>query len=267
MDIRTYYQKFMPIELTVKFLSLAMPGRFQFREFSFGYRIDGKEVYSRWLSFEDEVQLREAIERKAPLRIDVGAFYGTEPRLRPTQAEMFPIRREFVIDIDISDYDDVRDCTCGSHISAVKLCKMCWPFIAVAVEVIDYSLRKKFGLRDLIWFFSGRRGVHCWVTDIESSTFNDSYRTAIASYFEPWEKTHQWSSVRHILKPGMLAEFKPLHGDLLFDRFERMIRTRALNLNHPDVKRTVIIICKPRDHMKLTKDIRAAIDDKNNFQV
>ena len=40
------------------------------------------------------------------------------------------MQRELVIDIDISDYDEVRTCGSGGHI-----CNRCWPFMAVAIQV------------------------------------------------------------------------------------------------------------------------------------
>lgn len=40
------------------------------------------------------------------------------------------MQRELVIDIDISDYDELRTCGSGGHI-----CTKCWPFMAVAIQV------------------------------------------------------------------------------------------------------------------------------------
>lgn len=45
-------------------------------------------------------------------------------------SEFRPVQRELVIDIDISDYDELRTCGSGGHI-----CSKCWPFMAVAVQV------------------------------------------------------------------------------------------------------------------------------------
>lgn len=41
-----------------------------------------------------------------------------------------PVQRELVIDIDMTDYDELRTCGSGGHI-----CSKCWPFIAVAIQV------------------------------------------------------------------------------------------------------------------------------------
>lgn len=45
-------------------------------------------------------------------------------------ADFRPVQRELVIDIDISDYDELRTCGSGGHI-----CAKCWPFMAVAIQV------------------------------------------------------------------------------------------------------------------------------------
>lgn len=49
-------------------------------------------------------------------------------------ADFKPSQRELVIDIDISDYDELRTCGSGGHI-----CSRCWPFMAVAIQVCSFS--------------------------------------------------------------------------------------------------------------------------------
>jgi len=260
MDLRTYYTRFMPIKEVAHMLSIAMPGRFAFREFSFGFQKEGAEVYVRWQSFADVHKFEEEVRRRGPSRIDVGPYYGAEPRLRYTEAEMLPLRREFVIDIDVDDYGVLRSCNCAA------ICTHCWPLVAVAAQTVDFLLRRKFGLTDLQWFFSGRRGVHCWCLDTEAAVFTDTFRQAICDYFNVWSARSAWSSAAEMLaiKPEALQEFRPLVERILRPRFERLVAKGVIDLGEPSLRSALLTLCKPRENATLARAALSALTLPDN---
>lgn len=82
-----------------------------------------------------------------------------------------------VFDIDMTDYDDVRICCTGASI-----CPRCWGYMTMAVKTVDIALREDFGFNNIMWVYSGRRGVHCWVCDPSARALTNEARTAVVEY-------------------------------------------------------------------------------------
>jgi DNA primase small subunit len=79
----------------------------------------------------------------------------------------------------MTDYDSVRQCC-----SDKKICKRCWAFIVLAAKVVDAILRADFGFSQLLWVYSGRRGIHCWVSDRAALELNDDQRKSIVGWID-----------------------------------------------------------------------------------
>lgn len=85
------------------------------------------------------------------------------------------------------------------------MCKRCWKFITVAVKVLDDLLRSlsyppplplklpltrpltctaDFGFTHILWVYSGRRGIHAWISDSSAMNLTDEQRSAIVRYID-----------------------------------------------------------------------------------
>ena len=149
---------------------------FSKREFSFTIQDD---IYIRYQSFKDVTEFTSAIQKRQPHKIDIGAVFSLPPKEHNSvKPEAFKtVERELVFDIDMTDYDDIRKCCSGANI-----CLRCWPYMTMAVKVVDEILREDFGFRHILWIYSGRRGVHCWVCDKEARELTNEARSAIVDY-------------------------------------------------------------------------------------
>ena len=146
------------------------------REFSFTLEND---VYCRYLCFKNAEDFKKVLIDKSPHKIDIGAVFNVPPKNHSsTEKRVFiPVEKELVFDIDMTDYDNVRTCCEGA-----KVCTKCWTYMACATHVLNDVLTKDFGFNCLLWVFSGRRGIHCWVGDEEARTMTNEMRSAVTEY-------------------------------------------------------------------------------------
>lgn len=225
--LKVYYGRLFPYADMFKWLSYGNDGKhpgcdqsyFGRREFSF--TLDNN-IYLRFQSFNNASELEKAIKEKCPFKIDIGAIYNVDPAKRHAYAQgndnFTPTEKELVFDIDISDYDDVRRCC-----KEANVCSNCWPLMTVAIKVIDASLREDFGFNHILWVYSGRRGVHCWVCDAKARRLNNEQRAAIADYFRVYKgnenNNRKVSFMGRALHPFLVRSYT----DVLKDFFENKL--------------------------------------------
>lgn len=159
--LHTYYSRLFPYEMFHTWLSYGASSTnknnsFSHREFSFTLKTPrDEEIYARYQSFSTSDQLKNALLKQNPIKIDIGAVFSHPPKDKNSISEQKfqPEKREFILDIDMTDYDDVRKCGC----TGAQMCHVCWPLMEMALLVVEKSLGDDFGFRHILWVYSGRR--------------------------------------------------------------------------------------------------------------
>ena len=217
--LRLYYGRIFPAELMCKWLGYgtqneksAADNLLCRREFSFTI---AQDVYIRYLSFENADALRKGLCAQLPHKIDIGAVFTADPRDHKKFKLFEPVQREFLIDIDLTDYEFL-DC----DVKKIETCDRCWPIMALAARALNQILVKDFGFEHLLFVYSGRRGIHCWVCDSRARVMPNDVRSAVADYLSP--KLNAATGRLSIAQP-MHPSLRRAYDDLLEPFFKETI--------------------------------------------
>ncbi|KAL8276227.1 hypothetical protein RQP46_011388 [Phenoliferia psychrophenolica] len=193
----TYYRNLFPFKPLFLWLNQDTTPKKSFINREFALTLQN-EVYIRYNSFTTADELKREICRQNPARFEIGPIYSGKPKDRKAllKSAFKPQLRELVFDIDMTDYDEIRTC-CQDK----AMCKRCWRFISMAVKVLDRTLRDDFGFNHLLWVYSGRRGIHCWISDPSALSMTDEQRKAIVNYLEVIKGGSQMDKKVNLTRP------------------------------------------------------------------
>ncbi len=138
------------------------------REFGF----DLSTGFTRYIFFDNIESFKAYVKTKNPLSIHIGDISISKNN----------IRKELVFDIDLDDFTykekNIRLCCEGEK----KLCNKCWPLLILTYEILKLVLTDIFGFENIRFYFSGSKGIHCWVFDTKVLNFNENDRNEIINF-------------------------------------------------------------------------------------
>lgn len=189
-----------------------------------------KGCYRRWFDCAREEDLQKFVLHPQFGKLNVGAMFDKRPGLRwkcPSGSEPKPIQKEFVVDVDMDDYEYL-----GLKKTDIEACDAAFAIVGVGLEVVIDVLRKQFGFQHILPVYSGRRGAHLWVCDKRACLMTDPQRKAIIDFLKPGQKTH--ASGRKTFKwllqyPSFGSPENPMQKQGLFSRIVyKFFRTVAV---------------------------------------
>ena len=216
--MKIYYDHYFPHEYFFLWLGKGDIEKFQRREFSFTLQND---AYLRFQSFASWQQFKNKLIYFLPKKIDIGAIYNVLPSEHKTAQKFIPEQKEIVFDIDMTDYDDIRTCC-----QDTKICSKCWKYMIVAYEILDKTLKEDFGYENLIYVFSGRRGIHCWLCDDKARECKDNVRNSIAKYIQ-----YKVVNVKMDISQGLKEPLHPMYNraiEIINKYFDIVIKEQNL---------------------------------------
>ena len=183
-----YYARAFPYETVHRLFARewqAGPGADK-REYGIETHPDGQ--FRRWKACPRPQDLHAFVQHPKFGKLNVGAMFDKCPLERwrcKSGSEPKAVQREFVIDIDMDDYDSM-----GISKDSIHDCDAAWPLVAVGLQVCKTVLKETFGFAHILPVYSGRRGGHLWVMDKRACLLNDAARKSIVDFLKPGQRTH-----------------------------------------------------------------------------
>lgn len=105
--------------------------------------------------------------------------------------------------------------------------------MTMSVKVLDDALRTDFGFEHILWIYSGRRGIHCWVCDAAARALPNEARSAVVEYLS----VHTATNIADSSTPST-GPIKKSHKAALVFPFHPMVQ-RAYEILEPYFERNI----------------------------
>lgn len=192
MSFQEYYRRHFPARQLDRFCSrryISKGGVAPYHPDNREYGIETTDgIFIRYRSCPNEQALRDLVAKNPNVgKLNIGAVFEQAPSLKrktSSQSSIMPIGREFVIDIDLTDYEP---CVVVDK-NDMEENDVHWPLVAFGLMFCKNVLMETFGFEHLLIVYSGRRGGHIWVLDERAFVLEDSARSAIVSFMQPGSK-------------------------------------------------------------------------------
>jgi hypothetical protein len=128
-----------------------------------------------------------ALRRDRPAALHMNTLNAC-PQSECDENGLLPVtqmEKELVFDIDVHDFP--RFCTCAEK----EMCDLCWVHLMGAHLILNHFLTAMLGYRqaNLLWVFSGNRGLHCFVNEASVLRLSQSERETLRCMVSHDERT------------------------------------------------------------------------------
>lgn len=180
--LQKYYLTYYPFDSIIRMLKMTQSkSLLQYRDLGLQpYQNAQYEMKKRFNRILDESLKEEMIKNNIPA-LHMGTFRplsiqdycygssGSTPLIydkyftRRGEAEISIPYKEMIFDIDITDYDR-NFCSCHEMKS---VCSVCWLHMEGTSIILNDILISRYGVdqKNIMWIFSGGKGIHCFVND------------------------------------------------------------------------------------------------------
>ena len=74
---------------------------------------------------------------------------------------------------------------------------------------------ESFGFKHLLWVYSGRRGIHCWISDPAALDLNDDQRKALVTFLEVIKGSKEQTKKVNVRGPKNDGDLHPVLDEAL----------------------------------------------------